>query len=113
MPVDLGNIPGSANRFRHHYDRAVQTMQRTVARAAADERRTHAYQNRTGDLEASTQASEVISAGDVDAVTLSADMPYASYVNDRGLMRIDERAEEAGEELEFLFDGLHETARIT
>jgi hypothetical protein len=112
MPVDLGTIPGSATRFERTYERAVTQMQRTVASAAREERQTHGYQNRTGDLEASTQASEVMSVGDTDVVTLQADTSYASYVNDRGLMRLDELAATAGEELEYLFDGVAATARV-
>jgi hypothetical protein len=113
MPVDLDSIPGSADRFEHAYDRALGQMQRRVERVAREERRDHAYHNRTGDLEASTQASEVMSVGDTDVVQLAADMPYASYVNDGGLMRIDERATEAAGELEYLFEGLADTARVT
>lgn len=113
MPVDLGTIPGSADRFEAAYERAVGQMQRRVEQVAAAERRDHAYRNRTGDLQASTQASEVMSVGADDVVQLAADMPYASYVADRGLMRLDERATEAAGEIEFLFDGLANAARVT
>jgi hypothetical protein len=104
--VDLGNLPRAADRFERAYDRAADQMQKTLARAARTERRTHAYHNRTGNLQASTTASERMTVGDTDAVTLSADTPYAVYVNRRGLMRIDELAAEAEQELAYLFDSL-------
>jgi len=112
MPLDLGNIPGSANRFDAALTAAHRTMQRRLAEAAKVERATHAYNNRTGNLEASTQASEVRETGDAVEVTLVAEMPYASYVNDRGLMTIDDSAAAAATDIDFILDATAATARV-
>jgi hypothetical protein len=104
--VELGSLPGADDRFERAYRDAVQQMKATLDAKAAEERAEHAYQNRTGDLEKSTTATEVISAGERDLVQLQADTPYAVYVNRRGLMRIDALAAEAETELAYLFDGL-------
>jgi len=104
--VDLGNLVEAEARYESAYQAAVGDMKATLDAAAADERASHAYQNRTGDLESSTYASEIISIGDADEVQLGAREPYAEYVNQRGLMRIDELAAEAEGEIAYLFDAL-------
>lgn len=104
--VDLGNLPSAPERFETAYQRSVRQMKTLLDGKAREERAGHGYQNRTGELERNTTASEVQSTGDTDWVSLSADTPYAVYVNRRGLMRIDELAAEAQQELAYLFDGL-------
>lgn len=106
MIVDFGNIADAGDRFEAAYQDGVRQMKGTLDAKAAAERASHGYQNRTGDLEASTFASEVISIGDADEVQLGARAPYARWVNERGLMRIDELAAEATDELGYLFAGL-------
>lgn len=104
--VDLGNLPRAADKFDRAYEKSVDQMKRLLDQKAKQERREDRYQNRTGDLRSHTAASEIISSGDSDMVELRADMPYAVYVNARGLMRIDDLAAEAETELEYLFEGL-------
>jgi hypothetical protein len=100
--VDLGSIPGSADCFAGHYREAVGQMKGILDEKAAEERSGHAYQNRTGDLEASTYAE----AAGGDAVAFGARTEYAEYVNRRGLMRVDELAAEAELEIAYLYEGL-------
>lgn len=59
--------------------------------AAKYERDSHEYQNRTGMLEASTVASIQEGPGET-VLELTMDMPYASYVVNRGFSNIDEAA---------------------
>jgi hypothetical protein len=74
-----------------------RAMFEAVAPFAEQARRSHGYQNRTGYLEAST----LVKALDVSdpavefvagpfAPNPKGSMAYASYVNDRGLMNIDD-----------------------
>lgn len=79
-------------------------MKTTLDAAAEHERSSHDYQNRTGDLEAETQATDLEESPDAYSVTLLADTDYAEYVNRRGLMTIDDTATEAETELQYYFE---------
>lgn len=79
-----------------------RAMFEAVAPYAEQERQSHAYTNRTGYLEAST----VVKAYDISdpavefvagpfAPNPNGSMAYASYVNARGLMNIDNLAKQA------------------
>jgi len=78
---------------------AVESKMLGIAERAADEeRRSHAYQNRTGNLEASTVGIEAGESGDLYAVELrmgDADAPYASFVVNRGFSRFHDIAKRA------------------
>jgi hypothetical protein len=100
------SLPGADTRFEHAYEQAVQQMKALLDGKAKEERDTHEYNNRTGDLEASTYAGDIIATATGHEVEFGARMFYAEFVNARGLMRVDELAEEARLELEYLFDGL-------
>lgn len=104
--VDIGNLDDAAERYERAYQDSIQAMKARLDAAAAEERSTHRYQNRTGDLEAGTRAGEVLSTGDVDVVQLTADTPYAVYVNTRGFMRIDELAAGAESDIGAIFEAL-------
>ena len=96
----------AALRFEIAFEEAVQQMKTILDDAAAQERATHAYQNRTGDLEASTYASDVITIGDAHEVQLGARTEYAEYVNARGLMTIGDRAAQAEVDIRAVFEAL-------
>jgi hypothetical protein len=100
------DLAGAGDRFEAAYRQAVSEMKALLDAKAAQERETHGYQNRTGDLEASTYASDVVSTANGDAIEFGARMPYASYVAQRGLTRVEELAAEAEVELGYLFEGL-------
>lgn len=105
--LDISEVLATERAAIRHLEREMpREMHRIVAQAAADERRSHGYQNRTGDLERSTRATEPVVTDDSVQVDLVAGMEYASYVNTRGLMTIDEAAERAGNEIEFYLDGV-------
>jgi hypothetical protein len=70
-----------------------QMMKRILDAAAANEVASHRYQNRTGDLEASTFASDIYDVGEQVTVELGARAPYASYVEARGFSNMSEIAE--------------------
>lgn len=73
--------------------------------AAAEVNASHAYTNRTGNLEESTKA-ELDASTESFTVRFGAGMPYASFVQDRGLLDIDGAWDEANNEAEYLIDGL-------
>lgn len=100
-------IDGMHRRALRNLETAPDRMKQILDQKAAEERRTHGYQNRTGDLEASTLATDVIEVGDTRVVQLEASMEYASYVNrhPRGLMNIDALAAEAEREIDYMLDG--------
>ncbi len=107
MSLDISEVLATERAAERHLDREVpREMHRIVAQAARDERRGHDYQNRTGDLERSTVATEPVTNDDTVQVDLVAGMQYASYVNARGLMGIDELAQQAEQEIEYYLDGV-------
>ncbi len=87
-------------RKRISFVRSVpRRMHRILLAAAAEERRTHTYRNRTFDLQNGTQASEIRESGDEIAIELSMDTEYASYVVDRGFSQFREIAERAADQI--------------
>lgn len=106
VKVDVLEVHDLTREAVRRLDAAPSNMKRILDGAAAKERASHTYQNRTGDLERGTQAGPIEGTGDAYFVQLMADTEYASYVNARGYMRIDEFAREAEREIEtdLLFD---------
>lgn len=86
--------------------RVEPRMLEIAERAAQHERQTHAYQNRTGELQASTVANEI----DVDdrfIVELrmgNAEAFYAPFVVARGYSAFPEIAEKAGKAIASMVD---------
>lgn len=78
---------------------------RIIERAAATERRTHPWRNRTYHLEQSTFATELRKNSDGYEVELGARTFYASFVDDRGFMRLPQLAERAAIEIDYYLDG--------
>lgn len=76
-------------------------VDKILKRAAAGERSGHAYTNRTGNLELHTIGGADPSPGGFEG-TLEAGEEYASYVNAKGLMKIDQQAAKATVEIEAL-----------
>lgn len=105
MRVDISEVITAEQAAVRHLEREVpREMYRIARQAASDERRGHTYQNRTGNLERSTQATEPVDSGDTVQVDLIAGTEYASYVNARGYMIIDETAARAANEMGYFFE---------
>lgn len=99
VSVDLGDVRAiqRAAEGRLRAASVADDMTAVLETAAANERRAHAYRNRTGRLEASTigevqraTSSEV--RGVLVAGPSQVPTPYASFVAGRGLMTIDAEA---------------------
>jgi len=106
MPLDISEVLALTREAVRSLETAQpKEVKRILDRAAADERRTHAYRNRTGWLEKSTFAADLDAPTDGWSFELGARMHYASYVDNRGLMRIDEKAAKAATEIEYYLDG--------
>ena len=94
MQIDLDI--SDLKRHRAEVRRAFRALPRRmlkIGKFAADyERNSHEYQNRTGRLEASTQAA-LHESSDSPILVLMMTMPYASHVNRLGYSNIDEAAE--------------------
>jgi len=115
VDVDLKDVEAELKRIKTALRRGnvQQVMFDTVAPFAEHERRTHAYTNRTGYLEASTLVKAApVPDPSVDLVAgpfapnPNGSMAYASYVNDRGFMTIDRSAERAAKAVERALDRL-------
>lgn len=92
-------------RKRISFVRSVpRRMHRILAAAASEERRTHAYRNRTGTLQSETQASEIRESGDETVIELAMNTEYASYVVDRGFSQFREIAERAADQIASMID---------
>jgi hypothetical protein len=78
----------------------VESVMSGVAQDAADHLvATDPYQNRTGDLRAST-VSESIDLGDAVEVTIAMGMPYASHVIRRGFSGWEEAVADAERDMD-------------
>lgn len=106
VSCDLGGLRDADVRFERAYRASVREMKTTLDAAADAARANHDYQNRTGDLTASTRASDVASSADGDEIIFGASMYYAVFVDRRGLMTVVEQARQAETALRYLFDGL-------
>lgn len=106
MSVDLGSLEArTAEAVASLREIQPAQMKATLDAAAAEERASHAYQNRTGDAEASTQAGPLQSTGDVVFCILEMGVDYAVFLDVRGLTGIRDAAEGAAEELGYYFEG--------
>lgn len=86
-------------------DRQPRQFHRIIERAASTERRTHPWRNRTYHLEQSTFATELQKTSDGYEVELGARTFYASFVDNRGFMRLPQLAERAALEIDYYLDG--------
>lgn len=77
--------------------------------AIAEEQAEHEYQNRSHDLENSTYAVPITETDSTVEIEFGARMPYASYLETRGLSRVTELWEKAETEFEFFVDGMSES----
>ncbi len=113
VTVDLSDVHALLHEAERRLtpDAVARDMRGVLRVAARNERAQHAYQNRTGRLQASTRG-EVLSAsasGGVHGVLYAgpadapSGVPYASFVLGRGLMVIDDQAEAAEMALERIF----------
>ena len=109
VEVDLDGVEAEFAQAKRALRRSnvQRVMFETLAPFAEHERRTHAYTNRTGYLEASTVAKSAnLPEPAVELVTgpfapnPNGSMAYASFVNDRGLMTIDRTATRAARAIE-------------
>lgn len=90
MNVDASDVHTFTRKSLRAFDRMPGDVFGFVEAGAKILVQTDPYQNRTGDLRASTLAINY--SDDVDAWEFSLNMEteYASYVRDRGFSRIDE-----------------------
>jgi hypothetical protein len=79
-------------------------MKEVLDSFAEAERHEHAFTNRTGALESSIYASELIEVGDQAVVEFGAHEEYAEFVERRGYMDMEGQAQAAENEIESLLD---------
>lgn len=104
MPADMSRVYAFERDANRMLDNVGAGMKRILDGKAAIERRTHAYQNRTRRLEGSTFALGPLPELDGVRVEFGARMPYASYVEDRGLSRVSDLAAQATTEIDYYLD---------
>lgn len=84
------------------FEKAIEAR---VAKAAADERRSHRYQNRTHDTETGTLAIPYESGLDKRVVAIMS-TEYSSYLVKRGFSRFTELMDEAARDLDAMHRSL-------
>ncbi len=96
VSVDITAITKQAKAFANLPRDVEAVMVEAAENAAAKEVAGHRYQNRTGRLERSTQASGIFYDGpDQRRIILLMGMPYASFVRERGFTRVAVHADTA------------------
>jgi hypothetical protein len=110
VKVNISEVLAMGRRADRELGDVDAIMEDTVEAAAAELRATDPYQNRTGDLRASTQG-EAISFGDEVEATLAMGMPYASFVIGRGFSNYEDVVEDTERELDDELDAIAD--RIT
>jgi hypothetical protein len=104
MPVDLSQVYALTRAAEKSLDATGAGMKKILDKAAQEERRTHEYTNRTFRLQGSTFALGPFSGADVD-IEFGARMPYASFVENRGLSRVTEIALRSAIDIDYYLDG--------
>lgn len=99
MKIDLTSLYEIVNGTKQELNNIARKMRHSVENAAEFERNNHTYINRTGNLEKST-IGRVTKDGSEFEVALEMSMPYASYVVDKGLSKIDIAAKMAEDDIE-------------
>lgn len=99
MKIDLGPLYEIVDATKQELKNIDRKMRHAVEDAAAFERANHTYINRTGNLEKST-IGRVTKDGSEFEVALEMSMPYASYVVDKGLSKIDIAAKMAEDDID-------------
>lgn len=105
VTVDIRDVVAVAREAHRRLERVGDDMKTILDAAAAEERRTHVYNNYTHRLENSTFALGPFERGDEVNVDYGARMEYASYVDNRGRTRVRQLGDRAAEEIEYKFDG--------
>lgn len=77
--------PDYETKHIHFLRRIPREMKRICDAAAEEERKTHAYQNRTHNLEDHTIAHDIVESVGMASVRIEMGEEYASYVVARGL----------------------------
>jgi hypothetical protein len=104
MPVDVSQVHRLTREAEKTLDATGAGMKKILDKGAAEERRTHVYKNRTLRLQGSTFALGPFAGDDVE-IEFGARMPYASFVEGRGLSRISEIAQRSEVEIDYFLDG--------
>ncbi len=104
MPVDISEVLALTRAAERMLDNVGPGMKTILDKAASEERRTHRYKNRTFRLQGSTFALGPFATEDVN-IEFGARMPYASFVENRGLSRVTEIANGAAVEIDYYLDG--------
>lgn len=84
VKLDLSELKRAEKRAERELESVPKILLTAVTRGAQFEQRSHRYQNRTGDLELSTQGILNESTTRLSEATIEMGMPYASYVVARG-----------------------------
>lgn len=103
--VDISRVTRLTKAADKRLSAVGDDMKRILDAAAAEERRTHVYNNYTHRLENSTFALGPFEHGGEVEVEYGARMEYASFVDDRGRTRVREYGDEASKTIEYKFDG--------
>lgn len=104
VSVDITDVPTLTRAAERTLGNVGEEMKKILDAAAAEERRTHVYNNYTHRLENSTFALGPFGDADDVSVEYGARMEYASFVDNRGRTRVRELGDRAATEIEYRFD---------
>ena len=100
VKIDLSEVRDITRRAGNEIDDLEGVMGDVVRGSAEQLQATDTYQDRTGDLRASTQGEALqVSDNRVEA-TMAMAMPYASYVIGRGFSSWEDEIEDAEREMD-------------
>lgn len=105
IEVDMSEVQSLTREANASFRRQRSQFKRILDAHAADARRTHAYRNRTFNLERSTFASEIEGDAAEFSSEFGARVFYSSFVERRGYQNIDGHAREAEVEIDYMLDG--------
>ena len=104
IQIDLSEIEALEKRAEEELGRTARIMKAVADIGALNERRDHAYHNRTGNLQRSTGATIEGSSISRVEVDLEMGMEYASYVVRRGLSTVEKQAAEVASGIEIALE---------
>lgn len=104
IDVDISEVHALTRAAVKELGAVPERLKKHLAGVAKVERSTHKYKNRTYRLQGSTFALGPIGGTDYTETEIGARMPYASFVERRGLSRITDLSKAAENEVEFMFE---------
>jgi hypothetical protein len=106
LEIDVTDVLDEARRAGEAFEQLRPRALRIAKGVATEERQSHEYRNRTGDLQRSTEAKVYTDDATGLEIIYGAYEEYASYVEDRGLSRVTELWDDAQADFDFMVEDI-------